>query len=77
MEDWLAFTETFSLYLLQGLPWEAGQRHVQHVFERMWANLRDGVLHFMRFEEGQHTPERILAAQKKLLEYGKIAEKVC
>ena len=72
----MAFTETFSLYLLHDLPWQEGEEDIKDMFEKQWALLREGVLYFMRFEEGQHTSERILAAQKALVDYGKIAEEV-
>lgn len=77
MEDWLAFTETFSLFLLHDLDWEDDEADVKLVFEDMWTRLRQGVLYFLRFEEGQHTSDRILEAQNCFLEYGKIAERVC
>lgn len=72
----MAFTETFSLFVLHDLPWREEDSHLRQVFERLWSLLRTGVLYFMRFEEGQHTPDRILNAQKSLLEYGALAEKV-
>lgn len=73
----MAFTETFSLFLLHDLPWQPEEHHIQTVFEEMWGHLRAGVLYFMRYEEGQHTVDGILAAQKELLKYAKLAEKVC
>lgn len=30
----------------------------------------------MRYEEGQHTEERIMAAQLQLIDYGKLIEEV-
>lgn len=76
MEDWMAFLETFSLYLLHDLPWKPEDREVRNKFERLWGHLRTGCLYFMRFVPGQHTWERILAAQEALLAYGKLAEEV-
>lgn len=77
MEDWMAFVETFSLFLLHDLPWDDDEDgEVREVFEDLWGKLRIGVLYFMRFEEGQHTAGRILEAQKSLLNYGKRAEEV-
>ena len=72
----MVFTETFSLYLLHDLPWQEGEKDIRDMFEKQWALLREGVLYFTRFEEGQHTSERILAAQKALVDNGKIAEEV-
>lgn len=72
----MAFTETFSLFLLHDLPWTAADATVRAVFEELWGHLRLGVLYFMRFEPGQHTWARILAAQEELLAYGKRAEEV-
>lgn len=76
MEDWMAFADTFSPFLLHSLPWKAADEPVKKVFIELWGLLRDGVLYFMRYEEGQHTEERIMAAQKSLLQYGKRAEEV-
>jgi len=72
----MAFVETFSLYLLHDLPWKAADAEVKKIFEELWGLLRDGVLYFMRYEDGQHTWDRILDAQKSLLQYGKRAEQV-
>ena len=74
MEDWLAFTETFSLYLLHDLEWQPDQDGIRQVFEEMWSNLRAGTLYFLRYEEGQHTAHRIRAAQEALTKYGALAE---
>lgn len=74
MEDWLAFTETFSLYLLHDLQWEPDQEDVRLVFEEMWTHLRAGTLYFLRYEELQHTAPRIKAAQDALMKYGAMAE---
>lgn len=76
MEEWLAFTETFSLFLLHDLPWKAKESRLQKLFEEQWTLLRSSVLYFMKYQEGQHTKERILTAQKDLLKYGELAEKV-
>lgn len=76
MEDWMAFTETFSLFLLHDLLWSEEDEGVRVVFEEMWGKLRTAVLYFMRFDEGQHTTDQIVAAQKALLEYAQQAEEV-
>ena len=76
MEDWMAFAETFSLFLLHDLPWTDEDDEIREVFEDMWSNLRGALLYFMRYEEGQHTLPRILDAQKQLMAYGKRAEEV-
>ena len=76
MEDWLAFTETCSPYLLHDLPWKADEQDIKEMFEKQWSLLRMSTLYFMRFESGQHTLEKILQAQKWLLEYARIAEEV-
>jgi len=73
----MSFVETFSLFILHDLPWRAEDQEIKEVFVRMWTLLRTGVLYFMRFEEGQHTDDRILKAQKSLLDYAALAEKVC
>ena len=75
----MAFMETFSLYLLKKLPWDeddAEQEEIRSVFEELWGLLRDATLYFMRFEEGQHPPSRILQGQKLLLRYGKRVQEV-
>lgn len=78
MEDWMAFAETFSLFLLHDLPWtDDDDPEVREVFEELWRDLRHGIMYFMRFDEGQHNQERILQAQKSLINYGKRAEEVC
>ena len=76
MEEWLAFTETFSLYLLVDLPWKKEDAETKRVFEEQWTLLRSSVLYWMKYIEGQHTEERILQAEKDMLEYGKRAEEV-
>lgn len=73
----MAFVETFSLYLLHDLPWEEDEQDVRDLFEEMWGLLRPACLYFMRFEDGQHTEDRILAAQDLLLHYGRLIERVC
>lgn len=50
---------------------------IRKTFEEMWALLRSSVLYFMRYEDCQHTEDRIMQAQSDLLRYGAIAEKVC
>lgn len=57
----------------------AAKRHadrVRSMFERMWTLLRSSVLFFMRYEDGQHIEGSIMAAQRNLLRYGALAEKV-
>lgn len=76
MEEWLAFTETFSLFLLHDLPWKRQDLELKKAFDEQWTLLRSSVLYFMKWHDGQHTEERILQAQKDLLEYGRIVEKV-
>ena len=77
MEDWLAFTETFSNSVLCDLPWKAEEKDAKELFEKQWALLRQFVLYFLKYHEGEHTEERILQAQKDVLEYGRLAEEVC
>ena len=77
MDEWMAFTDTFSLSVLQGLQWPAGTEPAQARFEEMWSLLRPATLFFMKFQDGQHTEARILQAQGWLIQYGKIAEEVC
>lgn len=72
----MAFVETFSLYLLHDLPWGDDEDDIRHLFEDMWGLLRPACLYFMRYEEGQHTEERIMAAQHLLIDYGKLVEEV-
>lgn len=74
----MAFVETFSLFVLHDLPWaeDGSEDDIREVFESMWRDLRHGVMYFMRYDEGQHTPERILAAQNSLMSYAKQAEEV-
>lgn len=76
MEEWLAFTETFSLFLLHDLPWKPEEQGIKDIFEQQWTLLRSSVLYFMKYQEGQHTEARIAQAQRDLLEYGRIAEEV-
>lgn len=78
MEEWLDFADAFSPHVLHDLPWgdSPDEQRVREVFETMWASLRFAVLYFMKFNEGQHTSERILEAQEALLEYGRLAEEV-
>lgn len=77
MEDWLAFTETFSNSVLCDLPWKDSEIDMQNLFEKQWTLLRQSVLYYLKYQEGQHTEERILQAQKDMLEYGRLAEEVC
>lgn len=76
MEDWMAFVETFSLYLLHDLPWEDDEGEIRDLFEEMWGLLRPACLYFMRYDDGQHTEPRILSAQALLLQYGRLVERV-
>lgn len=78
MEEWLDFVDAFSPHVLRDLPWDEDpeQAPVRQTFEDMWYSLRQAVLYFMKFHEGQHTPELILEAQEHLLQYGKLAEAV-
>ena len=73
----MSFVETFSLFILHNLPWREEDHEIKDVFVRMWTLLRSGVLYFMRFEEGQHTADRVLEAQQSLLKYAALAEEVC
>ena len=41
---------------------------------RMWDHLSRGLLYFLRYSEGQHTPNQILTAQNHLLRYAVLAE---
>ena len=80
MEQWLDFTEFYSLAVLFNLPWNTRctkEKDVRDTFVAMWTVLRSGVLYFMRYTDGQHTEDGILQAQKDLLQYGKLAEQVC
>jgi hypothetical protein len=78
MEEWMAFLETFSPYILLQLPWPTtGQGPaVQAEFEAQWGHLRAGCLYFLRYHDGQHTKDRIDEAGDHLLSYAKLAEKV-
>ena len=77
MDDWLSFTEAHCLTLLRDLPWRSEDLTTQDIFEKMWSLLRRAVLYFLKYVDGQHTDDRILDAQKLLLEYGRMAEEVC
>ena len=63
--------------LLRDLPWRSEDLTTQDIFEKMWSLLRRAVLYFLKYVDGQHTDDRILDAQKLLLEYGRMAEEVC
>eukprot|EP00892_Ulva_mutabilis_P005905 jgi/Ulvmu1/3687/UM017_0103.1 len=79
MEDWMNFTDAWSLQLLHDLPWDetnSDEVHVRDQFEAMWTDLRAGVMYFMKYTPGQHTWQRILDAQKHLLAYGKRVQQV-
>lgn len=76
MDEWMAFTDTFSLTVLAGLQWPAGTEEAQAVFEEQWSLLRPACLYFMKYQDGQHTDARILQAQQWLIAYGKSAEEV-
>ena len=79
MEQWLDFTEFYSLAVLFKLPWDTScskEKKVRDTFMAMWTLLRSSVLYFMRYTDGQHTEEGILRAQKDLLQYGKLAKQV-
>ena len=76
MEEWLAFTETFSMFLLHDLPWKRKHLHLKKVFDEQWSLLLSSVLYFMKWHAGQHTEERLVQAQKDLLEYGRLVEQV-
>lgn len=72
----MAFTDTFSLAILNKLPWKPAEKEKKNLFEAMWGLLREGTLYFLKFEPGQHTEERLRRAQTSLLLYGALAEKV-
>lgn len=76
MDEWMAFTDTFSLAVLDDLQWPLGSDATQAVFEEQWSLLRPALLYFMKYKEGQHTEERIRQAQDWLLAYGRCAEEV-
>jgi len=76
MEEWMAFTDTYSLDLLSDLEWPVGTQAVQQVFEEQWSLLRPAVVYFLKYLNGQHTEDRIVQAQKWLLSYGSSAEQV-
>lgn len=76
MEDWLAYVETFSAYLLFDLPWQAEHKKVQAVFEEQWSCLRRATLYALRHHGGQHTEERIAEAQRLFVKYGELVEQV-
>jgi hypothetical protein len=76
MEEWLAFAETFSPFILHDLPWKLADASIMNMFFNQWEHLRLGSLYFLRYHEGQHTEERIRCAQQHLLDYGCEVEKV-
>lgn len=76
MDEWMAFTDTFSLAVLDELQWPHGTEGSKALFEEQWSLLRPAILYFMKFSEGQHTEERIRQAQDWLLAYGRSAEEV-
>ena len=72
----MAFTDKISEHILHDLPWAAYEHHIRDLFEERWGLLRHACHYFMCFREGQHTPAKILQAQKWLIEYGKCVEEV-
>jgi len=76
MENWMGFVEAHSLVVLHGLPWEEKDFETRDLFEALWSLLRRSVVYFLKYEMGQHTEDRILEAQKWLVEYGRLAEEV-
>ena len=77
MEEYMTFVETFSPYILHGLPWRPEHQHIQEVFERQWGLLRRIVLFCLRHHEGQHTPARLDQVQAHLDSYGASITEVC
>jgi hypothetical protein len=79
MEDWLAFIETFSLYLFHDLPWPRGQEwaEVGREFKLQWDLLRPAMLLFLRLEEAQHSDKQIDRHGEMFLAYGERVETVC
>ena len=76
MEDWLAFIETYSPYLLFDLPWKVEDAGVQAVFEEQWGLLREGSLYVLRYHEGQHTSERMERARGLFEKYAVSVQQV-
>lgn len=76
MEQWMDFLTVFSPALLHDLPWQPQDAHLQDAFETMWGDLRKGCLFFVRYTDGQHTEEQILAAQNHLRAYGAKSQEV-
>ena len=76
MEDFLAFTETFSAYLFYDLPWQQGDKAVRENFEHQWALLRKGTLFVLRHHPGQHTAKRLEDARRAFEAYAVSIEKV-
>lgn len=77
MEDYLAFVETHSLLVLCNLPWTRAEASVRATFETQWTHLRKSALYFLRYREGQHTPEQLDENAAHALSYAGSAEKVC
>lgn len=71
MEDWTAFTDCFSPFLLFDLPWLPEDAPLKAIFEAQWSKLRRATLFVMRHHEGQHTEERICEMETLMVDYGK------
>lgn len=74
MEDWLHFTETFSVCVLA--PDATGQPLLPLPFQRMWSNLRFATLHFFTASRKHATDllARSEAASEALKRYGALLE---
>jgi hypothetical protein len=71
MEDWLHFTETWSVYLL--MPHE-GRPLLHPTVEQMWGHLRSGLLYFCRVDPLPDCAQTAAAAQTELKAYARLVE---
>ena len=68
MYDWIVFITAVSPLVC------SGQHFPQEVID-MWAPLREALIYFIRYSDGQHTEERWKRARNNLLKYATLAEK--
>jgi hypothetical protein len=72
MEDWLHWTEAWSMYVLR--PDAQGRSLLHPTVEKMWNELRSGLLYFCRSYPTPGVAESASAACAHLKEYAKLVE---
>eukprot|EP00884_Botryococcus_braunii_P010794 jgi/Botrbrau1/19716/Bobra.0003s0076.1 len=72
MEDWLHWTETWSVYILRP---HKGRHILPRLVREMWKHLRGGILYYLRVHPTPEVPATATKATRWLKKYAKAAEK--